>query len=342
MRFLLIILALFLGLIDTDAQSRPEIFPEDIESSTLNVKCLCQPGVDNKSRSRGLDISYQLLGNAIFEPKDQALQEPFSEQESLQGLIFKLRFPIINRERFRLIVGYSYRPERYQIVNFGTDFTDIFQNLDQRWLKSNSFSLTLSKPLGENYYTGLRLRLMSNGDYGQWLNFGERYTIYNAVGLFGIKKRSDLEWGVGINFSSSFRRTIALPFVFYNQTFSEKWGVEMILPSQLYLRYNLKPTSIILTGFEYNSRSYSVDINGTQGFNGIYNMNHSELRAIASMEQRLVPWLWLNAKVGFQLNFSTDFDAVDALNTSFNVEPTNSPFFQIGLFISPPNSYFNE
>lgn len=101
MRFLFIILLLFLGLVDANAQRRPEIFPEDIESSTLNVKCLCQPGVDNKSRSRGLDISYQFLGNATFEPKDQALQKPFSEQESLQGFIFKLRFPIINKESFR-------------------------------------------------------------------------------------------------------------------------------------------------------------------------------------------------------------------------------------------------
>lgn len=77
------------------------MFPEDIESSTLNVKCLCQPGVDNKFRSRGLDISNQFLGNAIFQPEDQALQKPFSEQESLQGFIFKLRFPIINKESFR-------------------------------------------------------------------------------------------------------------------------------------------------------------------------------------------------------------------------------------------------
>lgn len=77
------------------------MFPEDIESSTLNVKCLCQPGVDNKFRNRDLDISNQFLGNAIFQPEDQALQKPFSEQESLQGLIFKLRFPIINKESFR-------------------------------------------------------------------------------------------------------------------------------------------------------------------------------------------------------------------------------------------------
>jgi hypothetical protein len=28
------------------------------------------------------------------------------------------------------------------------------------------------------------------------MNFGERYTIFNAVGLIGIKKRLDLEWGI--------------------------------------------------------------------------------------------------------------------------------------------------
>ena len=77
MRFLFIIPLLFLGTIDTAAQRRPEIFPEDIESTTLDVKCLCQPGVDNKSRSRGLDISYQFLGNATFEPEDQALLNRF-------------------------------------------------------------------------------------------------------------------------------------------------------------------------------------------------------------------------------------------------------------------------
>ena len=233
-------------------------------------------------------------------------------------MIFKLRFPIINKDNLRLILGYSYRPERYHIGAVGPDFTDFFQNIDDRWLKSNSFSLFLSKPLGTKYYTAFRFRLMYNGDYDQWINFEDRYTIYNAVGLFGFKKRSDLEWGFGINFSSSFRRTIALPFLFYNQTFNEKWGIEMILPSQVYLRHNIKPTSILLTGFEYNSRSYSVDIEGQSEFTGIYNMNHSELRAVISLEQQIVPWVWLNVKGGFQLNFSTDFDAVDDSKVSFN------------------------
>ena len=52
MRFILILTLLITSFNSIIAQRRPEIFPEDIESNTLN---LSQPGVDHKSRSRGLD-----------------------------------------------------------------------------------------------------------------------------------------------------------------------------------------------------------------------------------------------------------------------------------------------
>lgn len=339
---IIILVYFFLGWSILSAQKRPNIFPEDIETSTLNIKPLSQPGVKNKSRSRGLDIAYHFLGNSTLEPEDQPLSLPFSKIQSIQGLTFKLRLPIINQKAFKLILGYSYRPEWYHFERFGADFEDVFRNLNQRLLKSNSFSISMSKPLNEKYYTAFRFRLMYNGDYDQWINFHERYAIYNGVGLFGIKRNSKLEWGFGVNYSNSFRRTILLPFVFYNQNFSDKWGIEAILPSNIYFRYNPKMYSILLTGIEYNSRSYSMDVQSDRPeFSGIYNMNHSELRLIVSWERRLIPWLWLNIKGGFQLNFSTDFDAVQMDGTSFNVEPINTPFLQIGLFISPPDSFLN-
>lgn len=333
--FLFFILLLY-SLNNGKGQDRPVFLPEDIDGSSLRLKCLCKPGVVNKSRSRGLELSFIHTNTSTLEEEEgYPLSQPLSRLR-LQNFNFKLKIPVVNKEGFKLILGTFYRPEHYDFERIGVDYAQVFNRINGRNLKSTGFDGLLVKSLSETMYGSFRLRTMYNGDYSGLINFDNRYSVFNASMLLGFKKRAEKEMGVGITFSKSFRNTIVLPFFLYNHTFNGKWGIETVLPALASVRYNLTDRSIFLAGIRYNSRSYSV---GTEeSLSGIYNLNHSELRMGLSLEQNIHPWVWLDISAGFQYNFSTDFEAVGENISSFQVEPGSSPVFRIGIFISPPKS----
>ncbi len=338
MRFFPLLLFGFFLSFALSAQDRPVFFPEDIDPSTLHLKCLCKPGVTNKSRSRGIELSYIQSLKGQFEQEDGfPLSEPLSEL-TIRNLIFKLRFPVINRDGFKVIAGMFYRPEQYDFQKIGNDYSNIFQHLNNRPLKNSGFEGLVIKSWNETFYSSLRIRTMFNGDYKGLINFDNRYSIFNASALFGVKKADDKEWGLGLSFSSSFRSTIALPFFLYNHTFNDKWGVEMVLPALVSVRYNLSDYSLLLFGMRYNSRSYAIETDDTF-LPQRYHLNHSEIQAGFSLEQKIHSWVWLDVAAGVQYNFSTDFAAVNNTGLPFEVEPSTVPIFKIGIFISPPDSF---
>ena len=169
------------------------------------------------------------------------------------------------------------------------------------------------------------------------INVNDRYGIYQIAAVFGIKKSPDREFAFGINLTHSFRNTTVIPFLIYNQTFNEKWGIESVLPSNIKLRYNISKESLVYFDLRFNSQSYRVDTNEELAYN--YNLNHSEIRGAFTLEKKLFSWIWLDLTGGVQYNFTSDFDTVDDGPGSFQIEPGFGPYFKVGFFVSPPDSY---
>ncbi len=336
-RVLPLVLLLIFQMSDLIAQNRPGFFPEDIQGSNLQpIECLCKPGVYNDSPSKGLEISFQRTFGSTLEEEEGVLNPPLSEVGALDELELKLKIPLVLKEKFKLIAGWSYQPERYRFNLIGPSHTEVFQSIDKLTLRSNSFSLIANVPLDYRYYLLGRVRVLGNGDYGQFINLGKRYRVFGITGVFGIKVHDDFEWGIGVNYSTSFRNTSLLPFLVFNRNFNERWGLESIFPAMIQLRHNFRPGTIFSGGFKYNSRSYSLDIE-EDDLSHVYNLNHSELRFELTWEQQLHPWVWLNVEGGLQYNFSTDFDTSSPGATPFRVEMGSVPYIRFGLFVSPPS-----
>jgi len=336
------ILATFLCLAQTIfAQVKPDFFPEDISPEGIAVRCFCKPGVQNKSRSKGLEISYSWLGNGTFKDEEGKFTAPLSQYKTWQQLEIDLKVPVINKDNLKVLLGYKYRSESFDVSRFGGDFTETFQGLDASNLKNSSLSAIVTKPLNATKYLALRLRYTASGNYSGLMDFGSDYAIYKGLALFGVKPDEDFEWGIGLGVVSSYRKTTVLPLFLYNRNFNERWGLESALPGYIFGRYNLSRKSILLFGAEYNSDSYRMKVK--QVGNGVldYALNHSEVLGMLRLEQQIAPWVWGNVKAGYQLNFSSDFESKSVGTTSFQVEPSDGFFFQIGVFISPPDHIFH-
>ncbi len=321
------------------AQLRPDLFPEDIGTPGGQiVQCYCKPGVRNKSRSKGLQITYSTIGDGTFKDEESGVEPPYSKYSNWSKFKYDLKVPVFNKQKLKVLVGYKFAGERLSFDQIGHDFPETFRQLGKRTLKSSNLTAIATKPLNERQYLAFRIRYTANGTYGGIINFDRRYAIYKAMAVFGVKRNEDFEWGVGISFSKSFRRTNYLPFVVFNRTFLNNWGIEAAFPGYVYGRYNYSAKTIFLAGAEYASSSYRLDVPLDDGTSLDYALNHSELLFLLRWEQQIVPWVWSNLRVGYQMNFSTDFERKAVNTPGFMVDPTNSLFFEIGVFVSPPDS----
>lgn len=307
----------------------------------------CSPGILNKSRSRGVDIAFNLHQGGRVRPEEANNAVTPGQLDVLETIILKIKVPLINRPGLKVLAGFHYLPEQYEFSAIPTSGTfsaaspnvnDAFRDIHSRRLKQTGLSLYLLKPLNERHYLAFRGRAAFNGDYPGLLNFDRRYGSYSATVAFGIKKSEDLEYGFGLGVNHNFRRTIALPFFLYNRNFNRRWGLEMVFPAYVNGRYNVDARTILLFGYEFQSRAYSLDIeNRYTGRASVYHLNHSGLLLGGSIERQLVPWLWVNLKAGLQLNRPIQFEAQAADARSFAARPAHAPYLRFGIFISPPD-----
>jgi len=330
-----VILLLFF-LVDAFGQLKPSYFPEDISIKYEEPICYCQPGVVNKSRSKGVVINYGRFSSGNYLP-EAPNSTPFtaSDLNAFNHLEFKIKIPVLVKERTKVLLGYSYFRERYNFETITDSFSETLTTLDNTTLKSNGFSAIFSHSISAKNYIAFRYKYSMNGNYDGWLKVDGRNAIHNFMGMYGFKKSELFEWGVGILFSKNFRRTSGLPFVLYNRTFNDKWGIEAVFPANVFLRHNIDDLTISAIGIEYASKSFRLDVEDLTGTPLDYAYNHSEILLSLKVERHISSWVWANIKVGYQYNFDSEFESKSNLTPNFQADLQSGLFFQVGFFLSP-------
>ena len=324
-------------------QIEPEsqLLPEEENASLAKDPIFCSPGVSNKSRSKGLVLEYGLHG--AYNTVAQNLASDANQSiriRSIQDFTLKAKIPLVNKPTFKLLGGYEYSSENFDLSGIGQDQGDgIIQDLRTSLFKTNKFSLYASKAINDRYYAIFRVRASYSGDYDGWASFDGRYATVSGAGILGIKPDENTEWGVGITYSRGFDRNQIYPFLMYNRTFNDKWGIETILPVKIYGRYNVNKDMILLFGGEYSSRGYSIDMIAPQtqltGMPVESTFRHAEAKFQVSLEKHLVSWLWLNVKAGYEIPFRSQFIDLQVPENSFRYQSGSRPFMKVGIFLSP-------
>ena len=326
-------------------QAQVNLLP--LESKVLPSKSVfCSPGVMNTSRSRGAEFTSGFTSPFSLQIPIGSVDAATSGQvEFVESYRAKIKIPLIIKKDFKVLFGYEYNSETYHFGETAGFHSATFNSLDDKALRSNRYSLYATKSFNERIYSLIRLRATYNGDYDQGMTINDRYGIYSVIGGVGFKESDKKEWGLGLSYSFSFSkfRTRLIPFLLYNQTFNDKWGIEAILPLQVFARYNVSKKTILLSGVEYHRSFYNADFyNAFSNESENYYLKHSGLRSSITLEQKIAPWLWMHAKAGYQTSFTTDFHNQYDPTASFGANTSNTWFFQMGLFLSPPDRLMNR
>jgi len=65
---------------------------------------------------------------------------------------------------------------------------------------------------------------------------------------------------IGAGLARTYRagRLLHVPVLFWNKTFNDKWGMELLLPARGFVRYNFSTTSMLQAGFELEGNQFLV------------------------------------------------------------------------------------
>jgi len=334
--FILLCICFLTPIFSLSAQTPPIVILDDFDYEAEDVGCICNPGVINKSPGKGLLVEYKLTSGGSFTPDEVAVGISPSKVNSLDRLRLRLKIPCVIKPRFKVLVGIDHFREKYNFNFIQPAFAKQLNLVAGTPLKTTRFTGYVLQSLGENNYLGLQFRGAFSGNYDGFINTDKYYQQIRISGIWGIKKRDDLEWGIGLIYSDNFTRRIVLPFFLYNRTYNERWGIESAFPVSFLMRYNFTPRSLLLFGPELTSASYAL--RGEQQLaTDDYFFKHTELQFGAKYEQQIAPWVWANIHGGLQVNFDSQYEKAVDRNDLFEPDLITGAFLKIGLFLSPPN-----
>ena len=318
------------------AQPAPVFIPSDFDFEAEEAGCICTPGVINKSPGKGLLIEYKLTSGGSFTPDEVATGISPSKVSQLSRLRLRLKVPVIIKPKTKFLLGVDHFQEQYQLNFIQPAFAQQLNLIDGTTLKSSRLTAYLLQSVGETNYLGFQARVAYNGDFSGVINTDAYYRQIRISAIWGIKKREDLEWGIGLFYNDNFTRKIILPFALFNRTFNERWGLEAAFPVSVLMRYNFTPRSLLLFGPEFSSAAYAL--RGTQNLVAEeYFFRHTELNFGAKYERELTPWIWANIHAGLQINFDSEYQKAANSSDLFEPDLITGAFLKIGLFLSPPN-----
>ncbi len=298
------------------------------------------PSVVGGRRSKALTIGLMLL--PAFDIRSvsriEALEDANIQVKNLEVVGIKLKIPIILKPRTKLIFGFGYRYEEYNLREEQPQ-PAVFANLKDKKLNSLDFNLFLSRAIAPNRFLIMRGGVQFNGDYGQNKFPIARYTKYIFSGIYGWKKNKYTFNGVGLYFNYNLGSPSLYPAFVWNKTFNEKWGIESILPAKINLRYNFSEQSILVASTEIEGSSYHIVLNDPplSAFQALELRRADILNAI-TFEQEIYDFLWFSMSVGYRhnVNFDVSEDNKIGSATIIDNQVGGGPFAQISLFVVPP------
>ena len=303
-----------------------------LENSTF----LCQPGVVNKSPSKGASFSYGM--NPDYKMRSPEAEKP-TEVRRNERFETRLKIPLVYAPKLKVMLGLDYTLERYHFLEIVPENYPLFKHLNETDLKNTGISASIFRPLNHQFYTSFRLSANWQGDYSSFVSVDSRYAVYRFTGVFGVKKRDNLEYGAGILLNKGYRGNSIVPFGFYNQTFNDHWGVEAVLPSSLKLRYNIKEGRLVMFGTEFTSQNYALDVKESVQANQLedapFHFRRASFDVVGIFYQKIKGWTWIQIKAGYA--FDNKSDARDLpRRLTHDLKPSGSAIGVLSFFISPP------
>jgi hypothetical protein len=104
--------------------------------------------------------------------------------------------------------------------------------------------------------------------------------------------------------------------LYWNKTFNDKWGIEMLLPARGFIRHNISTQNLLLLGFELEGNQYLLPkANSTAWGRQDLFLQRGEIKPRLQWDRQLKNFIWLSvqggARINGRFNFTDRFNGKD-------------------------------
>jgi hypothetical protein len=303
------------------------------------VKRFCTQKVLNQTPQKIISIGYDYTGE--FHMPGLRIAESISIVEDkhvnqVNAFKAQLNIPLIATNKLIWQIGANYWGTQFQIENPGSNV--FAKQLNQSSLVSAGLNSTLFKPLNEKNFLILQASADVNGLFNQESSLNANALTFSATGIYGWKKSEKNMIGAGIARTYRAGRLLYVPVLFWNKTFNDKWGMELLLPAKGFIRYNINTSNMIQAGFELEGNQFSIPLPSTQ--RDLFYIQRGELKPRIMWDKKITGFLWFSAQVGLRYNYRFDvmnkYDGKEDNERYFTSNLGNPLYFNFSLnFVSP-------
>jgi hypothetical protein len=217
------------------------------------------------------------------------------------GLKMAFNAPVISKNDFILNLGLTFWQTNF--TNSATNSSELFTTGLANGLNTSGINATAFKPLNKKNFVILQASADANGNHRGFddLELGKALT-YSATGIYGWKKDENTMFGIGATRTYRAGQLLHIPVIFYNKTWSPKWGLETILPARLHVRRNFGTNGMLLAGYEIEGNAFYMGNNN----NIDYFLRRGELKPRINYQRQIKNFIWVSAQAGLRYNWRFD------------------------------------
>ena len=318
--------------------------------SKYDDKAFANPSVLGMGPSKGVIFRYERAPDfgitSTAQQPDQHLTNGSGQIQKLNDLSLKIYAPLWNRPHLKIVLGFNYEKQQYNLEHRDTITYPLYRVIDDRNLRTIGSQLVVLRPIDGRRYFLVRTKGELNGDYkhGQRELPLRKYLKMSAEAFYGWKRSPRTSLAIGLQYGYTFGRISIYPAMIYNHTWNERWGFEGLLPAKARVRYNLNERTLFYGGYEVQGNSYTINLRPPLGNPAVRTaeLRRSDIAGKVRGERELLPFLWIAAEVGYRYYVSFNvFDSPGANSRTSDsklISSTlkSSPFANVEIFLTPP------
>lgn len=206
------------------------------------------------------------------------------------------------------------------------------------------------------YSTGIRAFYQQNiSDFGSLRFIGgieinsDQFVLnrnsgkYFISASYQVKKSSTEKVGYGFVASHSLGRFAALPIFSYENHFSPRWVLSLVLPKSASIRYILDKRTYLTSKVEFKGWRYNL----TEALpfeNNDLTLRKTDIQLNLAFEREIHDWLWFGLEAGYNKNLQyflvepggAQKDAI------VNFSPRDAGYLKASIFVVPPRKLFGR
>ena len=302
------------------------------------VKRFCTQKVLNQTPQRIISLGFEQYG-AFEMPGVSFLTRQLPAQiniNQVNAIRAQVNVPVISTNKIIWQLGVNYWSSKFNVAN--PNVNEFATALSNNALLTAGLNTTVFKPLNEKNFLIFQASADVNGLFENVNDIQNKAMTASGTIIYGWKTSEKNMIGAGLARTYRAGRLLHVPVLFWNKTFNDKWGMELLLPARGFVRYNFSTTSMLQAGFELEGNQFLVRLPQTLSINTY--IQRGEVKPRIMWDKKLTGFLWLNAQAGLRYNYRFDvvnrYDAMEESQRFFSSNLGNPLFFNISLnFVSP-------